>query len=131
MYSSDPLGVQKEVGLSGLLTINIMIDALEKQTVKKGLMLSFEKSSREITLLGSSDLDASILQDILYKGSSWKYEGPYPHLEKEKSDKGDFKIKFSDLKPNQDRCCNAIECLIDHIDWEAVRHNKRLLDQEK
>lgn len=131
MYTSDPFGVREEVGLLGLLTINIMKDALEKQTVRKGLMLSFEKSNREIVVLGSSDLDPSILQDILYNSSPWKYEGPYPHLEKEKSDKGDFKIKFSDLKPNQERCCSAIECLIDHINWEAASHNRRLLDQEK
>lgn len=131
MYTRDPFGVQEEVGLLGLLTINIMMDALEKQKVRKGLMLSFEKSSREIIVLGSSDLNPSILQEILYNSSPWEYEGFYPHVDKEKSDKGDLKIKFSNLKPNQKRCCGAIDCLIDHINWEAALHNKRLLDQEK
>lgn len=129
MYTNDVFGIQNTEGTSSVLTLNIIIDALLKQTVKEGLMIVFNKKSRKIVVLNSSDLDPNILQDLLYKSSLWKYEGPYPIVEEERGKRGNLKIRLSSLKPDQTRCCFRFDCHIDHIDWEAVRHNEKLSEE--
>lgn len=145
--SENILGIPVErFGVSGVRTGNIV----SHEIAEKGYKTQYSPVTKKITVLDSSDLSQSILQKILYHPDN-KYDGWYPVIEKERSEEGDFEIRFSCFRPLSEESMDeeevalmeksASECIVNAMSqffnthemgkgiWYPDEYRKYLMDE--